>query len=471
MQSSSLPLLHDRYQVQSLLGRHSGRRTFLALDQHQQQQVVIKVVLFGPDFTWDDLKLFQREAMVLQALDHPAIPRYLDSWEVTLPEGKGFALVQSYIPAPSLQEWLTRGRTFTEVDLTAIATQLLEILATLHHRHPPVVHRDLKPSNILLTDRTAHSPGQVYLVDFGSVQAGGSEGTRTVVGTYGYMPPEQFGGTTTPATDIYALGATLVHLATGVAPSELPQRSLRPHFADRAALSPHLEKWLQRALEPDLDQRWASADSALAALKSKISLQPRPQGNWITTKPHGSKVKVLKTDRELKIILPHQTWAVIPILVFAVPWNGFLVFWYYMSLTSWVSGGWFAALFGVGHLAVGVGLMIAIINCLFGDTRLRITPQSMTLSQYWFLSLRVKVRKAQRQHIQKLQLAETSLQANSLGDPMVAPQINIWAGTKQFTFGGNRRLSRPELEWLAHELSEYLELPIDREKPPSASRP
>ena len=66
---------------------------------------------------WDDLKLFQREAETLRALSHPAIPRYLDSFEVELAQTHTFALVQSYVEAPSLEAHLKAGRTFTEADV------------------------------------------------------------------------------------------------------------------------------------------------------------------------------------------------------------------------------------------------------------------------------------------------------------------------------------------------------------------
>lgn len=67
--------------------------------------MVIKLVLFGPDFDWADLKLFEREAETLKSLEHLAIPKYLDSVEVDTPLGKGFALVQTYIEAQSLEAW------------------------------------------------------------------------------------------------------------------------------------------------------------------------------------------------------------------------------------------------------------------------------------------------------------------------------------------------------------------------------
>ena len=230
-------VLGDRYQIISLLGRQTGRRTFLAQDLQTEQSVVLKLLLFGPDFTWDDLKLFEREAEVLKSLDLPTIPKYLDCFDVDTELGKGFVLVQTYIEAKSLQNWLDAGRTFSEEELISIAKHLLTILDYLHSRQPAVIHRDIKPSNILLGDRSGNSPGQVYLVDFGSVKTAANGSTITIVGTYGYMPPEQFGGHTSPASDLYALGATIICLATGRHPSELPHRDMQIDFVDLVNLS------------------------------------------------------------------------------------------------------------------------------------------------------------------------------------------------------------------------------------------
>jgi eukaryotic-like serine/threonine-protein kinase len=207
--------LNDRYQIQQSLGKKAGRQTFLALDEQTQMPVVVKLLTFAPDFEWADLKLFEREAETLKSLDHPAIPRYLDYFEVASPSRKGFALVQSYIAAKSLAQQLQAGRTFSEAEVKQLAESLLEILDYLHSQQPPVIHRDIKPSNLLLGDRSGNHVGQVYLVDFGSVQTLVAQegGTITVVGTYGYMPPEQYGGRAMPASDLYSLGATLIGVA------------------------------------------------------------------------------------------------------------------------------------------------------------------------------------------------------------------------------------------------------------------
>ena len=105
-----------------------------------------------------------------------------------------------------------------------------------------MIHRDIKPSNILLSDRSGHNAGQVYLVDFGSVQTIVHSGTKTMVGTYGYMPFEQFGDRCVPASDLYSLGATLIYLATGYPPDQLPQKEGRLLFKNKVNLSDSMVK-------------------------------------------------------------------------------------------------------------------------------------------------------------------------------------------------------------------------------------
>ncbi|RCJ26790.1 serine/threonine protein kinase [Nostoc minutum NIES-26] len=262
-------ILQQRYEIQQQLGKKAGRRTLLARDLETQQLVIIKLLTFSSDFAWEDLKLFEREAETLKAIDHPAIPRYLDYFELDSSSSRGYALVQSYVEGKSLEEYMTTEGRFTETEIQEIAKALLKILTYLHGRQPPIIHRDIKPSNIILV-RSGNGVSQVYLVDFGSVQTLASKAgkTVTVVGTYGYMPPEQFGGYATPASDLYSLGATLIALATGIHPGDLPQKNLRIAFESAANLSPSFVNWLQWLTEPSLERRLTSAPAALTALKT-----------------------------------------------------------------------------------------------------------------------------------------------------------------------------------------------------------
>ncbi|MEA5572740.1 serine/threonine-protein kinase [Calothrix sp. UHCC 0171] len=261
-------ILHNRYGIKRQLGKKAGRRTLLASDQISQKLVIIKLLTFSSDFAWENLKLFEREAETLKTLNHPAIPKYIDYFELD-GAAQGYALVQSYVEGKSLEEYIQTGRLFTEKEVKIIALQLLKILIYLHSQHPPVIHRDLKPSNIILLENGEQILGQIYLVDFGSVQTLVSKAgkTVTVVGTYGYMPPEQFGGYATGASDLYSLGATLIALATGIHPADLPQKEMRIAFADLVDFSPGLVDWLQWLTEPSVERRLNSATEALATLE------------------------------------------------------------------------------------------------------------------------------------------------------------------------------------------------------------
>jgi len=298
--------LVSRYEIQQQLSKKAGRQTLLARDLQTQQLVVIKLLTFGTDFAWDDLKLFEREATTLQSLSHPAIPQYLDYLELDGDSGKKLAIVQTYIAAQSLEQHLKAGRTFSETEIKEIAKALLEILTYLHGRTPPVIHRDIKPSNILLANRSAHSVGQVYLVDFGSVQtlAAQQGGNVTVVGTYGYMPPEQFGGRAVPASDIYSLGATLIYLVTGTHPADLPQKDLKIQFQPPANISQEVKNWLQMMTDPSLERRLANAQDALSALENP---QPQQLGNsepTVVYRAGTSEILLTKNANSLSITVP-----------------------------------------------------------------------------------------------------------------------------------------------------------------------
>ncbi len=271
-------ILHHRYKIQSQLGKKTGRRTLLALDLTTEIQVAIKLLIFDRDFDWQDLKLFEREAETLKSLEHPAIPRYLDSFEFDLLEYRGFALVQSYIDAQSLDLATSVGRRWSEDELKQLAQALLQILDYLHSQNPPVIHRDLKPSNILIANRSSHYVGDIYLVDFGSVQNLGHRdgGTMTIVGTYGYMPPEQFGGKAFPASDLYSLGATLIYLVTGKHPADLTQDDGKIHFTSDY-IDPSFFYWLNYLTEPTLKNRCRNVAEAQTSLSTSTLMNINPR--------------------------------------------------------------------------------------------------------------------------------------------------------------------------------------------------
>jgi len=225
--------------------------------------VVIKEFRFamgGAD--WSGFKAYQREIELLQQLNHPRIPPYLDSFETA----SGFCLVQEYKNAPSLAE----RRSFTPEEIKQIAVSVLEILVDLQKRTPPVIHRDIKPENILVDKQL-----NAYLIDFGFARIRGGEMALSSVaaGTVGFMPPpeEQFGRSLTEASDLYSLGSTLICLVTGTRSVEIGKLiddNYRFEFKKLVPkINPRFAEWLTKMVEPNLKNRYADAAVALAVLK------------------------------------------------------------------------------------------------------------------------------------------------------------------------------------------------------------
>lgn len=349
-------ILVNRYEISQQLSKKAVRQTFLAKDLHTQQLVIIKTLQFGQEFQWDDLKLFEREAKTLQNLNHPGIPKYLDYFESEIDNIKSFFLIQTYIDAPSLETVIRNGRKFSEVEVIELAESFLNILTYLHEQIPPIIHRDIKPSNILLTNRSGNSIGNLYLVDFGSVQTVASKdsGTMTIVGSYGYMPFEQFSGQTTIASDLYSFGMTLIYLMTGVHPAELPQVNGRVQFKN-TAISNRLIRWLEKMTHPFGDQRFDSAKVAIAELKSKNE----SHSDDSHLRPVGSKVKLYRDQYLLEIVFEKKAERTNMLYSFSNPNILVLIF-----LFFWMILGGGAAIFLMLMIGILINAILRIIDIM-----------------------------------------------------------------------------------------------------------
>ena len=266
-------IINGRYQLERELGERPARQTWLARDIKTNSSVVIKFLAFGGQMQWSDLKLFEREAQILRELNHPRIPQYRDYFRID-EDTLWFTIVEQYLPGESLQNLLDKGKRFSELEVKNIALELLEILSYLHQLNPSVLHRDLKPSNIILGEDK-----RIYLIDFGSIQdkATPQGASFTVVGTYGYTPIEQFGGRAVAASDLYALGATLIHLLTRIPPADLLQEDLQIQFQEKVRVSQDFASWLAKMSAPTLKERFGSVATARQALKLLSDKDNSPQ--------------------------------------------------------------------------------------------------------------------------------------------------------------------------------------------------
>jgi hypothetical protein len=297
-----------RYQILETLGQGGMATTYAAEDLQSGQKVALKVVSLRRMQDFKVLELFEREAQTLKQLNHPAIPKYLDYFQVDEPHTRSFYIVQQLAIGQPLTTLIERGWQPNEAIVKQIAIQVLEILVYLQQLIPPVIHRDIKPQNLIYSKE-----GQIFLVDFGAVQdtyhntmTGGS----TVIGTYGYMAPEQFRGQAALSTDLYGLGTTLLFLLTRKPPSELPQRKLKINFRSCVSLSNRFANWLERMIEPVADDRFHSAAEALAVMTGEQAIAP--VAHSVRDRPMGSLVTLIREPDQLRVNIPplwlHKPW-------------------------------------------------------------------------------------------------------------------------------------------------------------------
>jgi len=249
------------YRLEERVRTRGAQTTYYGSDG--SRRVVVKTFSLGDTEDWKSVELFERSVETLSEFDLEGVPAFVDSFEE---EDRNLrVLVREFVPGESLHDRLEGGWRPDEDEIRRLARETLLVLQKLHGRNPPIIHRDIKPGNIVIDDEW-----ELTLIDFGVVRTMlHREETHpgTVVGTYGYMAPEQFRGHALPATDLYGLGATLVRVVTGREPSDLPYDELRLQFRDHGAVESSLAEWLDRMLAPTTENRFESAAEARRALE------------------------------------------------------------------------------------------------------------------------------------------------------------------------------------------------------------
>ncbi|MFL6335401.1 MAG: protein kinase domain-containing protein [Pyrinomonadaceae bacterium] len=265
-------LLQNRYRVTRQIGRGGMGAVYVATDERFNSTVAIKQTFFFDDPALR--KAFEREAVLLNHLRHPALPRVSDHFV----EEEGQFLVMEYIAGHDLGELLkARGGWFPLTEVLAWADELLDALEYLHTQEPPVIHRDIKPQNIKRTER-----GRMVLLDFGLAKGNPSRAGQTATGSVlgyspTYAPLEQVQGTGTDAcSDIYSLGATLYHLLTGEPPVDALTRAaavvnneadpLRPVHL----VQPHVPVAVSRCIRRALAQKAALRPRSAAEMRELL---------------------------------------------------------------------------------------------------------------------------------------------------------------------------------------------------------
>jgi len=302
-----VPLLKHRFKVIEPIGRGGFGKTYIAEDVDKlNERCILKQLIYRSQNEAEAqkvLQLFAQEARQLQQLgEHPQIPSLFAYFQA----GDFFFLAQQLIQGQDLMKEFEQEGVFSEAKIRALLESLLPVLAFVHAQR--VIHRDIKPENIMRQANT----GKLVLIDFGVAKVlptAATTQTGTLIGSQGYVSPEQVRGKVKPASDLFSLGATCFHLFTGINPSELwIERGYawleQWHQYVPEPISPDLAYVLDRLLVKDSQNRYQTAEAALNDLQHPLgrsaATPPAPRSHTDPTilmrTPPGPQTAGARTD-------------------------------------------------------------------------------------------------------------------------------------------------------------------------------
>jgi branched-chain amino acid transport system substrate-binding protein len=268
-------VLQHRYTIVSQIAQGGGGTVYAAQDMRLHIRVAIKELLLSD---LQAIKDFEREAQLLAHLRHSALPRVIDHFT----EGTNHFLVMDFIDGDDLATTLQhQGHPFSIADVLKWMEDLLDAVTYLHTQHPPIFHRDIKPGNLKVGPQN-----KLMLLDFGLAKGSLATQVLTIPNsirgyTLHYAPLEQIQGTgTDERSDLYALGATIYHLITGVMPADALTRvaaiirgdpdPLVPPHQQRPGVPLRLSQLLLTCLALNPAQRYASAPQVTRDLQDLV---------------------------------------------------------------------------------------------------------------------------------------------------------------------------------------------------------
>jgi serine/threonine-protein kinase len=295
-------IVAQRYQIEKTLGQGGFGRTYLVKDTNRfDSYFVLKefVPRNSNEYVVNKSReLFEREAKVLNRLEHPQIPQFF-GW---FTENERLFFIQAYIQGQTYSQLLRQrqkqGKVFSETEIVDLLYSLLPVLDYIHKNN--IVHRDISPDNIMLCDRKK----QPMLIDFGVVTQSAvkeipnidpKNSPDTMVGKVGYSPPEQMmQGIFSPNSDLYALGVTILVLLTGKSPVNLfDSATNRWRWRDLLSFKSNLGYALEKMLALNPKDRYESAKQVLDCLSATV-VNPVPPPKSISKTPEPSATQVLQ---------------------------------------------------------------------------------------------------------------------------------------------------------------------------------
>lgn len=254
------------YRIISLIGRGGMGAVYRAMRTADNTIWALKEMrpaddLQGPELE-ENRRMFIQEAELLRQLHHPNLPVVADLFENN---GRP-TLVMEFVPGKTLEDRIHDANApLLEQDVVRYGIQTAQVMHYLHTRQPAIIYRDLKPSNIMVTPEAV-----LKLIDFGVARTYKERKSKDTVamGSAGYAPPEQYGkGQTDARSDVYALGATLLHLLTALPPIPLQTPTPGSIIKMNPSVDKKTEQVIIRAMDLDARGRYQSAADMEQALR------------------------------------------------------------------------------------------------------------------------------------------------------------------------------------------------------------
>lgn len=243
-------MLHNRYQVLEIVGKGENGIVYKVFDKECNRVLAIK------EMVRDGFN--EREAEILKECYHPGLPVLIE----TFSQDEKLYVAMEYVEGMTLLKYIQQHVKIKEEQVVLLGVQIGEVLCYLHEHVPAIIYGDLKPENVMITQ-----DGKIKLIDLGAAFFAEEERTANK-GTYAYAPKEQREGKNIDErSDIYAFGAILHQMLTGVDPKEPPfiRRNLRE--CDRG-LSHFLEKLVRKCLDEKSNNRYPSMRIVVEELKN-----------------------------------------------------------------------------------------------------------------------------------------------------------------------------------------------------------
>ncbi|MDG2992289.1 serine/threonine protein kinase [Candidatus Synechococcus calcipolaris G9] len=272
-------ILKDRYRIVKKLGYGGFGVTFLAEDKHSFNSRCVVKELAPYDQDPNKFKvlkgIFEREAKALFNLGtHPQIPRFYENFDLN----EKFYIIQEFVEGQVLSQKISPGQVWSEADVIKLLKDVLETLNFIHGKG--VIHRDLKPENLIQRQEDQ----RIVVIDFGAVKEvsitqviepySGETRITDIIGTPGYMPPEQRCGKPRDNSDIYALGIIAIQALTGKSPDQLisDPTTLEISWKEWVQVSSKLANILDKMICYDCRNRFESAKEILEFFQNEDTI-------------------------------------------------------------------------------------------------------------------------------------------------------------------------------------------------------